>query len=305
MKAGDVDLDGTWWRFTEYELWAGYIRPAPGATLERYRIFDELPRRKGRKDPAGPHLELANLDMDDEAAILSWVRRYGLLGLLPHRLVQAEFANNVAFVRGPTGWELRYKGVEWPLPAELDKYAPAALPPGRAVLADWLGRGVEVWGDHVFSDYFPDGPQDGYPLILTDAFWYRYAEPIQEFKYFIEMFRRVLIAYAGFSTEREQITERDKLVFEWAREWIQANATVRLNTSFADSPSARVISLITPSLISTLATLVWLDWGGQRSVRTCARCGNLFVTSLRSKDYCSERCRKAAEMKRYRGRKEA
>ena len=104
---------GLWWRFDAYEVVDGFIRPQPGARLERYDPWKEYRRaleRGGRGVPGGakrtfstPYESFLNamakvtvtMDIegsagwafaskDDEARVLEWVTAHGLLGILPH-----------------------------------------------------------------------------------------------------------------------------------------------------------------------------------------------------------------------------
>ena len=98
-----------WWRFSEYELRDGYLRPAPGAALERYRPWDLYrdSREKAERGQQPPYQELTALlnnfraALDSQGtfvptksavdALLGWCGRYGLLGLLPHQVKMVTF----------------------------------------------------------------------------------------------------------------------------------------------------------------------------------------------------------------------
>jgi hypothetical protein len=105
---------GQWWRFDAYEVVDGFIRPQPGARLERYDPWKEYRRaleEGGRGVPGGakrtfstPYESFLNamaqvtatMDLeggharwvfaskDDETRVLEWVTAHGLLGILPH-----------------------------------------------------------------------------------------------------------------------------------------------------------------------------------------------------------------------------
>ena len=89
-----------WFRFDQYEVRDGYIRPAPGANLERYDPWQEYFQGWEReKRPVQPYLSLdellKRLDFDrsryplpltpeSEVEVATWCAKHGLLGLLPH-----------------------------------------------------------------------------------------------------------------------------------------------------------------------------------------------------------------------------
>jgi hypothetical protein len=96
---------GLWWRFDRYEVRAGYIRPAPGASLQEYDPWQEFGpnRTHSRRDVAPPYQSLlALLDAvsiqpgssetplgftpKSETKVLNWCANHGLLGVLPHRV---------------------------------------------------------------------------------------------------------------------------------------------------------------------------------------------------------------------------
>ena len=87
-----------WWRFTDYEIKDGYIRPADGAQVEEYDPWaGHISARSGSRmePPYQQLLELVDrttttrgvtLNRVARDAILDWSRRFGLLGLVPHQV---------------------------------------------------------------------------------------------------------------------------------------------------------------------------------------------------------------------------
>lgn len=100
MAEGDSGLlsgEGSWWRYSAYDIEGGLIVPAAGATLEEYSPWTEL--REGfrhRSDYKTAYIELSEHSAlwrhaDGRwklvhAAILDWCSRHGLLGSLLHEL---------------------------------------------------------------------------------------------------------------------------------------------------------------------------------------------------------------------------
>lgn len=111
---------GRWWRFTDYEVRDGYIRPAPGSELNVYDPFEEFERAGHARREHGqrpPYQSLLNLSLEfeggeagrsqdavnlwlskpgdkkltskSERSVSEWCRSYGLLGLLPHSCLWA------------------------------------------------------------------------------------------------------------------------------------------------------------------------------------------------------------------------
>ena len=93
---------GLWVRFNRYDVQDGIIRPAPGATLERYDPWSEVERSAAgaRTPPYGALLglmqstrfepvegpgRLITLAPDSETRLTDWCAQHGLLGVLLHR----------------------------------------------------------------------------------------------------------------------------------------------------------------------------------------------------------------------------
>src|SRR5436309_719384 len=79
-----------WIRFASYHVVAGtHIAPTARAQIDHYDPFEEYERTKSGRSGHTPYTDLMNTNLDDPAAILGWCRRYGLLGILSHRTLQA------------------------------------------------------------------------------------------------------------------------------------------------------------------------------------------------------------------------
>lgn len=96
-----------WWRATEYEVVGGtHVVPAEDAEIEIYDPFDAHEDYWGgrtRGEPPPPYVELRNLDCTDPWAIADWCTRHGLLGILPHRTLEAFFWPRWETTSIPTG----------------------------------------------------------------------------------------------------------------------------------------------------------------------------------------------------------
>ncbi len=108
----DAGLVGFWWKFDRYEVCDGWIRPAEGATLERYdpwanyaKAWDtpnaaEVGTKRRTVAAYQELMELVNSlsagaalepTREEEEAVLKWCAKHGLLGLLSDRLHGATF----------------------------------------------------------------------------------------------------------------------------------------------------------------------------------------------------------------------
>lgn len=101
-----------WWRFSRYELHAGCIRPAPGAPLVRYDVWDAY--RKARSSGGGERpydglfpLFAARQTEPDVQAVLRWCSRHGLLGELLHRCEQVVLSPRLATYTAPPHGQTR------------------------------------------------------------------------------------------------------------------------------------------------------------------------------------------------------
>ena len=109
---------GRWWRFEQYEVRDGVIRPAPGASLEPYDPW--TPYREARAGNGGqpPYESLLDLVQDtkfqprpgpgplreltprSEEKLLAWCRLNGLVGVLPHQVIMVRLAPRWAPLEG-------------------------------------------------------------------------------------------------------------------------------------------------------------------------------------------------------------
>ena len=100
-------INGMWWRFSDYQIAEGsmpenlpsalsdqfrYIRPALGATLEKYSLDIGDGYEEADNSEHITHEDILSLDLGSEVEILDWCRRLGLLGILPQRAVSIRLA---------------------------------------------------------------------------------------------------------------------------------------------------------------------------------------------------------------------
>ena len=109
---GEIDV-GKWWRFSEYEVVDGCIRPTATATMkppyDPWASIQSRPKDQRERDELAPHERLFRL-VDDlkphistngpwfavtpeaEKMIVEWCNEFGLLGLLPHHVSRIDLA---------------------------------------------------------------------------------------------------------------------------------------------------------------------------------------------------------------------
>ena len=108
-----------WFRFDQYEIKNGYIRPTADARLieyEPWRAFRTPQGKESIKQPYQSLLQIAPLfefDFSDkgsarlkapgEERLLEWCSQYGLLGILLHRVETATLSAEERFSRGLEG----------------------------------------------------------------------------------------------------------------------------------------------------------------------------------------------------------
>ncbi len=170
---------GRWWRFEHYEVLDGLIRPAGGASLERYDPWQPFREAQARRGPQPPYRSLLNLVQDltfqsrpgpgalreltPEGAekLAEWCASHGLLGVLPHEAVMVSLAASwvpvklgstilVArqreYIRTNVGWET-YQRERY----GAERHAPRDRPPtpGESIRpedlrGDWSRPGVII-----------------------------------------------------------------------------------------------------------------------------------------------------------------
>jgi len=350
---------GREWRFSAYELRDGYIRPTPEAQLETYDPWAVYAASLTKKpaveapytsllalldkvlegatlSPSAPD-PLYRLSAAAEAAITSWCRQFGLLGVLlqrvqaitlwprwepvewvspplPRRLL---FPAVTQYARSSTGWskadspmtdteprtDLAQTGA---LVAETDW--PTRLPRPGVVLRDLRSPAVKVEGlDGTWSRFFPGVPAEerdtfAYPQPLTDAFWRLYAEPVDAFIDGALMLRDALGGLKLLKPLAEA-SEREASQLDRARNLLQ---TLIWGTSpvlkFTAEGAAEPV-WVAPSLLGALAMMAFLDLTeSRRRLRRCEVCGRLFVSTAWQATYCSAKCRHTAQKRANRAR---
>ncbi|MDP6495680.1 MAG: hypothetical protein QGI09_09765, partial [Dehalococcoidia bacterium] len=243
MNEGDNDVRSSWWRFSDYEIWEPrppknaswglrdhfrYIRPAPGATLERYE--QPISSRTGSQS-SELQSALLGLDVESETKLMDFCRRFGLLGILTEQLRSVTLAprwghltsdpNDPVLFPGQT----RYERTNWGWSGHTrlkmlgeNNYSitldddfrredwlhtlvspeDTSIPPASATFAPLFSQVVEdVNLARALGQFFPavEGTEFEtyeYPIPMSEEFWRQYAEPLGHFKEAIQGFRDIL-----------------------------------------------------------------------------------------------------------------
>lgn len=138
-----------------------------------------------------------------------------------------------------------------------------------------------------WARFFPDVPKEEretymYPAPLTEHFWEIYAEHIEDF-------------VTGALTLYEGVVNR----FEEEINSLIAPVSMVIRESPEDTFSQEWVS---PSLLASFAVMAAQDLTQHRRLQNCENCNKLFVTESYQARYCSDRCRRTSQKRRYRQR---
>jgi len=334
--------DRVWPRFSRYVIDGGYLRPAAGAKLSWYdpwedflavrrssasaavafgsllRLLDrarvKMPSadeiaRVGRRH-VSPSKEDGGLLRPalvtyaiDEPAVLAWVAEHGLLGLLHHRL-EAAYSYDRGVLSSFVSWSRgAWRRVENEVDAgSRDALRSTARDRGEpnesyAVVRPLAAPGAEVrLSDKAWAAYFPTLTKADLarvPNMLADGtVWPYYAESIDDFIGAAVSMRTLLTSLR--EPKRRGFDAGSGLLF--LEELLQpVRRTLRVGAGGVLEPA-----WASPSLIGNIGAMIFDDLTRQGRVAECARCGRPRIS--RRASYCSEACKKAAEMARYRAR---
>jgi hypothetical protein len=181
---------------------------------------------------------------------------------------------------------------------------------------DWSRPGVltqlldkEIYRHEGFGPawhrFFPDVPSNAvethrYPPPLSDAFWRAYAEPVEDVVKAAVQLRKALALLKDATEAGSQDLGRIRRGMD-----ILHALTRTVRPTLVPSDGVLRQEWLSTSLLGTLAMMALLDLTEQRRIRTCATCGEVFVTKAKEGAYCSVRCRETAQKRRYRAKKKS
>jgi hypothetical protein len=331
---------GFWWRFSKYEIQDGRIVPAKAARLQKY-------------DPASldpqPHSALFGLawnlgllerrlpEMSDisEDLILEWCNRYGLLGILPGRLLQMTLCPQWHFLQGTdilrplrfthirtaTGWRSSGRYCHNVVPSvahEAEALTPKDL--ARCSKLTNIAAPEVILRDESSQGYLSGKPSDlgifrffgisqneadtfQYPMPLSDEFWRSYGEPKSEFLNAVKLMARTLQnsqEHLRPTSSRHVKQERIDEAFGDLNFQLEG---VHPFMSPINSDSKVRDGLTGNSLLQTIARLIQVDALSGLATLKCPNCPKWFFQGNERKIYCSDTCQKHFKVKAYRARK--
>lgn len=271
-----VRMRGPWMRAERYVVKAGYI--VPQGELEPFDVFEETEARLRWGEGRRPYEELAWLDLKDEQAIASWCSRWGLLGILPHELVEL--------------WDgeakYRWEGGRW-----RGSFAFHRTPPPPYTIIRPFGSRFTNWVDARWARrFFPDLEQDEEqaPLLptTTERFWALYREPVDHFVAVAETLSR---AFRALKSEDPE--DRQQAVAMLAGEL----AEVRMIG--AAEPDQPTVELVAPTLLAAIVAMLHAELQKGFRVELCKRCQLPFVAATPREKYHSKECRLAQAQTAY------
>jgi hypothetical protein len=332
---------GYWWRSNRYEIRDSRIVP-----VGRVQMYDP-----GTLDPR-PHESLYSLAQElrllevpppkfSEIApgpILKWVSRYGLLGILPARLLQLTTAErwrrfrtlnhepadwgtattgpraaplypaHTRYTRTPTGWweQIRFR----PMPApngvrEGDALAGSLRPPPpEGIMLDWQTQSYRTGTPAALGlhRYFDIAARD---TIAANAF--DYPMPFSDAFWHdygepLPEFLNTVMLLAQSISSLGKLTAHG---FE-SLNWLLTGAQPFVQPSRVADATTRD-GLIMPSLIHTIGEAIRRDAIAANAPRQCPNpnCLKLFHSRDPRKVYCGARCQAQFKMREYRLRQRA
>ncbi len=286
---------GRWWRFSEYEIADGYIRPTWNAELKEYDPWAPFWRRQRGRVFRPPYAQLVNLTRDlsgsesgavelspaSQHALTQWCSEYGLLGLLPHTTIAASIEGRTKepgrtyFVRNVDGWDSWFEvgRADDGLPGRAEHRWNEVICQGASGMAH-VQSIYDAWGR-----FFPreshgrdwDTRIESPPTPLTEEFWYRYAEPVSEF------------VGAGQALGAALIGASAKHPFG-----LEALSRLAIGSQpvLEVSRQRRRLRWRAPSLLATLALMGMQDLTRERRLYQCP-CGNVVTSTDPRTRYCS------------------
>jgi hypothetical protein len=271
----------------------------------------------------------------EQRRLLDWCAEFGLLGVLPHRVTRLTMAprwrKGTPAPPGTFGAAERrqdWHSTGW---LEFDRWrfgifetaetvregdlvdqslfddAPGFGDSGALILNN-QGELVHEPLHRSVSRFFPSLTQSEwdtfeYPPISSARFWESYAEPVDQF---LAAAIQIRDAVSGLSRVGELVTLSDHEALVVKRGLDSFNEMLR-QTSLAVIPDETGIQRrqVPKSLIAAFALMISedLELEHGRALR-CANCGRPFVGLSYQATYCSDRCRKTVQMRRYRARDE-
>lgn len=261
------------------------------------------------------------LQPHDEAPLLEWCNRNGLLGVLPHESISVIFRplwNRHPFRKSPIvptqtfyvsrsgQWEgvrLGFGDIHSSTATPGDPVDLSVLAPGRNNLlgptgpVGWIRMlldqgGIRVDSIEEWRRHFPGQTTEVSPPPLSAGFWRLYVEWVYEFLAAAE----ILVDVVGNLTDASRRTSRLNPTLQ---RLLAPTATTFIDRGKAGPRTQWVCG----SLLSAYTLMAIEDAIGTGPMRPCPGCAKLFVPDRSDVGYCSNRCRWRQQKRRHRERK--
>jgi hypothetical protein len=323
-----ASLKSEWWKADGYEIRNGCFCPKAGATVRSYDpmasywastaervsagtlkivapyedLFDRMRECRWDRTPSGDVLTEGS-----QRRLLQWVRQHGLLGVLPHRLLQltGRYGRDLENAPDSSAEILWARDAENPdrVSAELrlipkgriDAISAVTQDPvgvcaldnlegapsaDRLPRCDVLASAQDLWSEEirtapwqeVAAPFFalPTRQLDGrsrYPFPGENGFWAAYREPVAVFWQSARLLWRAC-QEVGLVETRKDIDFLDSMgVHEWTGPATLNLLLSRLRPSLRPQGSGYEASWCSPSLLAILAIQVYWDIGRGRNYR--------------------------------------
>ena len=314
--------DFGWWRFNQYGIENGVIRPSENGILTWYDPWIDF--QQIRSQPSGqpayaglvrlvrtldadPAMNgrMRNLSPESKAAIQDWCSHYGLLGVLLTRWESVTLSPRKSD-RDPNLWlQKRYVRGAGTNPiihhseGDRDRLRSSALvrPLDQIdIQEESLGR---TWGR-----FFPSVPPEQretfeYPIPYSESFWQLYAEPVVEFWHAAKLFASLFESLGPKTIPKETHASSEAREAAIARLNVLRKPVSQLVVTDEEGLRQQWAS---PSLLASFAEMLVTDIMGGKRIQRCECCEAPFISEAYQARYCSERCRLRQQKRNLRAR---
>jgi len=338
---------GDWGRFSRYEIRDGAVRAAPGAKFESYDPWEIYRASEWDTETPPPYQSLfalmlsigavfdqqewqpkqwhlnkkiADLTSNDQAEILDWCARFGLLGILPHLASMIELPIRLGAHDGEGGHVvrdlLRVNG-QWSKRTAIDFPASPLFSENidqflnrdmdlvtldKPVLGRFLAEGEKYF--RVPRVTLQEGPSSGHSIYsrpvehLLDRFFPEFKDAGDQFECPLPL---TPMFWEIYSESVDDFVEHALFLMSAAEPVLSRRAHHNLKQlEFLVEPVGISLSSASkgdiqeqwacPSLLSSFARMALQTmWAGKRLLR-CDCCGEPFLTAGYQSRYCSEQC---------------
>ena len=273
--------------FVEYR---SYIRPVSDSGHVFYD-FNELQQKKGKRKPNTLVVSLLNLDTSDDADILDFVNRFGLLGLLKYKYLE------------PYKVEIEER-THYFVPERNSTY----MIDSRSVADNYL---VDPY-DYEREGFYKVRETMSEPII-------EFIEAVKEFQYYVKFMYSYELATEGHKGPLEDNSVEDRYNNDRGKTKAIRDAEKRAKASAithlikGNSGLIREVSNIGngqwdfqwtfESLLHAAYFFFTEDLSKNMVMGECPRCSNLFLSSVKAKKFCSRKCEDAARKAKSRKKK--